>query len=153
MSLPNQWIDRIFEKLGLVYGQEFLNRWKGLPISDVKADWAHELAGFDSHPEAVAWALRNLPAERPPTVLQFREMCRRAPSPERTMLPEPKANPDRVRTEVSRLKASYRGVGEGARPTDWAHRILEQEAAGVRKTQTVLAMARAVAGKHAPRRN
>jgi len=106
MSLPATWIDRIFTKLTLVYGREFLARWDsaGVPIEAVKADWAHELEGFDQWPEAIAHALKNLPPERPPTVLQFRELCRKAPPKPLPALPEPKANPERVRAELAKLR-------------------------------------------------
>ena len=81
MSLPLPWVDRIFEKLTLVYGQAFLARWRDLDLDAVKADWAHELDGFERHPKAIAHALQALPPEKPPTVLQFRELARRAPLP------------------------------------------------------------------------
>ncbi|HQI75543.1 MAG TPA: shikimate kinase [Candidatus Latescibacteria bacterium] len=59
MSLPLSWIDRIFDKLMLVYGRDFTGRWEGLPLSSVKTDWAHELSGFDKHPEAIKHALNT----------------------------------------------------------------------------------------------
>lgn len=81
MTLPIAWVDRIFEKLTLIYGRDFVSRWDscGVPIEEVKADWARELAGFVNHPEAIAYALSNMPADRAPTVLQFRDICRKAP--------------------------------------------------------------------------
>ncbi len=107
MSLPQNWVDRIFEKLTLVYGREFLNRWEGLPIAEVKADWAHELDGFDKWPEAIAHALKNLPPDRPPTVLQFRALCRAAPPKVLPQLPQPKADPARVKAELAKLRALF----------------------------------------------
>lgn len=107
MSLPNTWIDRIFTKLTLVYGREFLNRWEGVPIEAVKADWAHELDGFDKWPEAIAHALQNLPPDRPPTVLQFRALCRSAPPKPLPQLPAPKADPARVKAELSKIRAMF----------------------------------------------
>jgi hypothetical protein len=109
MSIPTPWIDRIFEKMTLVYGRAFVARWDdcGLPIEAVKADWAHELAGFDKWPEAIAHALQNLPHDRPPTVLQFRDLCRKAPPKALPRLPEPKANPERVRAEIAKLRAMF----------------------------------------------
>jgi hypothetical protein len=80
MSLPMPWVERIFTKLTMVYGRDFLGRWEGLDISEVKADWAHELSGFKDHAESIAYALKNLPdSGKPPTVLEFRAMCRKAP--------------------------------------------------------------------------
>ena len=57
MGMPSAWIDRIFDKLTLTYGQAFLNRWKDLDLNAVKSDWMHELDGMERHPEAIAFAL------------------------------------------------------------------------------------------------
>ena len=80
MSLPNNWVDRIFAKLTLVYGTDFTRRWEGLDVDDVKADWARELAMYQQAPAAIAYALENLPENKPPNVLQFRALCRAAPN-------------------------------------------------------------------------
>lgn len=89
MSLPESWVDRIFAKLTLVYGHQFLSRWDGLSIADVKADWAHELDGYQNNPQAIAFALSNLPPSRAPNVLEFRELCFRAPRSLERALPPP----------------------------------------------------------------
>lgn len=81
MSLPDAWVDRIFAKLSLVYGHQFLSRWDGMPLADVKADWAHELRGFAQNPHAIAYALEHLPAGKAPTVLEFRAICNSPSAP------------------------------------------------------------------------
>ena len=65
MSLPAAWTDKIFKKMTLAYGRDFLARWEGIDLNDVKSDWSHELAGFADHPEAIAYALANLPPMLP----------------------------------------------------------------------------------------
>lgn len=80
MSLPNNWVDRIFAKLTLVYGTDFTRRWEGLNVDDVKADWARELAMYQQAPASITYALENLPENKPPNVLQFRALCRAAPN-------------------------------------------------------------------------
>lgn len=79
MSLPDAWVDRIFLKMTLVYGHQFLSRWDGMPIELVKADWGKELSAYQQNPGAIAHALEHLPTAKPPTVLEFRDICRRAP--------------------------------------------------------------------------
>ena len=69
MSLPLPWVDKIFLKLTLIYGRDFIGRWEGLEIADVKTDWGHELAGFENWPEAIAHALATCPPGKPPTVI------------------------------------------------------------------------------------
>jgi len=90
MPMPDSWIDRIFDKLTMIYGHQFLGRWSGLDLSKVKGDWAHELDGMEAHPKSIAHALQHLDPNSPPTVLQFREMCRRAPDHPTLALDAPK---------------------------------------------------------------
>lgn len=94
MSLPLPWVDRIFTKLTLVYGHDFLNRWRDLDLDAVKADWAHELSGYETQPEALAHALKYLPPGKPPTVLEFRDLARKCPPPVFKALPAPEATPE-----------------------------------------------------------
>ena len=103
MSLPTAWVEKIFDRLTVRYGRDFLGRWEGIPIADVKADWADCLSGLFLHPSSISWALDNLPDSKPPTVQEFRAICRRAPPPELPRLPEPKADPDRVAREMAKL--------------------------------------------------
>lgn len=143
MSLPIAWIDRIFERMTLLYGRDFLGRWEGIPIADVKADWADVLGGFFTQPSAIAWALDNLPDSKPPTVQDFRALCRKSPTPEDVpalAAPAPKADPERVKAELSKLRVS----GERERPDckDWARRILAREKAGERIPPMNVRMAR-----------
>lgn len=110
-QLPPAWVDRIFEKLTLIYGRDFVNRWQstGVPIEGVKADWGHELAGFINHPEAIAHALENLPSDKAPTVLQFRDMCRKAPpKPVPAIAYSASPMPDEVRQKLKELTNQMR---------------------------------------------
>lgn len=109
MPLPQPWVDRLFEKLTVVYGRQFLDRWSGLDLDAVKADWAHELEGFAQHPEMIAYALANLPPDRPPTVLQFRDIARKMPPPKVKQLPAPAADRAKVAELLARAKRSLTG--------------------------------------------
>jgi hypothetical protein len=104
MSLQPELIDMVFTKLTLVYGRDFLGRWEGLNLSDVKNDWAHELSGFAQHPEAIAYALQNLTPGKPPTVLEFRAIARKAPLPEFVELPAPQADQEKVRALIEQAR-------------------------------------------------
>lgn len=131
MSLPAPWVDKIFAKLTLTYGREFLGRWEGVSLADVKTDWAHELAPFANWPEAIAHALTNLPAGRAPTVQDFKAAAYKAPAPNRPGLPEPKADPERVAAELARLQPIRKAAGSGGYDhKGWARRILDRYEAG-----------------------
>jgi hypothetical protein len=98
-------VDAIFAKCLLVYGHDFLARWQGIALAEVKADWGRELGVMLSQPHAIKHALENLP-ERPPNALQFRALCFSYRPPVRHVeLPAPiPRDPERVRVFVDNLK-------------------------------------------------
>ena len=148
-SLPTAWVDRVFQKLTLVYGSDFAARWKGLPIADVKTDWAHELGRLRDRPDAIAWALQNLPPDRPPTVLQFRQLCASAPGPVLQALPEPKADPLVVASmldEIERIKTRVAESQPKSDPREWARKLLARHEGGDRRPSLCGEMARAALG-------
>lgn len=150
MSLPSAWTDKIFTKLSLAYGRDFIGRWEGIDLNDVKTDWSHELSGFDAHPEAIAYALANLPP-KPPTVLEFRAIARRAPTPAAPRLEAPKADPEKVAAEIAKqtdLKAAF---APKHNPKEWAERIVARAAAGDAVRPITLRFAREALGIESPR--
>lgn len=141
-TLPLAWVEKVFRKLTVVYGRDFMARWEGQEISDVIEDWAEELSGFVNWPEAIAWALKNLPDSKPPTVLEFRALCFKAPKPERLALPEPVADPAFAKQVLGQVSRKPAGVNVY---TDWIRRGLADLEAGVRKSPTVERMIREAA--------
>lgn len=85
--LPHGWVERIFLRLQGVYGREFTSQFSMIDpatgidvgLENAKQVWAEELANFGEWPEAIAYALKNLP-DRSPNVIRFRELCRLAPA-------------------------------------------------------------------------
>ena len=145
MSLPTAWIDRIFAKLSLAYGRDFLSRWEGLDLNAVKSDWGHELAGFEQFPEGIAHALTHLDPVKPPTVFQFRELARKAPRAEDKQLPAPKASPEVVAEQLKRL-APLMQRAEPRADKSWAHSIILRADGGERINPTTLLFARNALG-------
>lgn len=70
-----QVIDALWHKMLTVYGSEWEKKFSG-PISEIKGAWADELKGFDL--KQLKYALAHLP-ERPPNLIQFKELCAKAP--------------------------------------------------------------------------
>lgn len=143
MSLPNKAIDRLFERLAATYGAAWTRQWADVPMADVKAAWAHELASFAGSLHRIAWALENLPA-RCPNVIEFKHLCRQAPAPEAPRLPEPKADPERVKHELAKLGESRAKASTTERKDNraWARRIVARAEAGEKVNPTSLRFAR-----------
>lgn len=141
--LPGPWVERLFAKLTLAYGRDFLGRWEGVDLADVRSDWAHELAGLHAHPEAIAYALSHLPPKAP-TVMEFLAIARRAPEPPLPRLSAPAADPERVQAELARMGSARSPVS--ADPMAWARRIVQRAKAGDRINYLPLRMARQALG-------
>lgn len=151
MSLSLKAIERLFERLTLTYGREFAAQWDGLPIAEVKTLWSNELGHYAGRLEAIAWALENLP-ERAPNVVEFRNLCRRAPAPEAPMLPAPKADPQRLSAELAKLRgviAAPHNPPARIDPRGWARRILARHEAGDKLPAVSVRFAREALGLEA----
>lgn len=85
--LPMKWIDEIFRRLSVRYGREFSLKYENLDPEAVKRDWQDFLVGFASRPDAIEYALKNLPDSKPPNVAEFAAICRRAPIKSELALP------------------------------------------------------------------
>lgn len=143
MSLPLQAVDRLFDRLTATYGRQFLNMYEGMNSNAIKTIWSHELSGYTQRMGDIAWALENLP-ERPPNIIEFRNLCRKAPAPDNPPLPAPPADPGRVRAELAKLRPIVVAatLTSGVRNLDWAHRIVERYENGDKVNALPLKMAR-----------
>ena len=142
MSLPIPWVEKIFKKLTVGYGVEFMNRYKGVPLVDVKTDWSEELSGFGG--DAITYALEHLP-DRAPTAMQFKALCILCPAPEAPRLEAPAVGRERVAAELAKFEPirAMPGVYDFKA---WARTIVAEHGAGVRKSPTVIQMARNALG-------
>lgn len=121
--LPAVWVDRLFARLQGVYGRDFTYQFSNVDstgfdvgLANARQVWAEELGGFSEHPEAIAYALENLP-ERIPNVIVFLEICRKAPRKgynalEYRMTDEDKEN---AKEQLKRIKEMLNGTSAGAK--------------------------------------
>jgi hypothetical protein len=131
--LPAEWTDRLFGRLAVRYGHEWLRLWEGLDMAAVKADWQQQLGGMHLTPEAqdrLRYGLDNLPPDRPPTVAVFKAICNRAPvnAPPALVGPTPSVDPQRVALLREKLAEAF----AAKHPRAWAHRLKERHEAGER---------------------
>lgn len=144
MALPLPWVDRIFDKLMLVYGRDFTGRWDGLPMASVKTDWAHELSGFEAHPEAIKHALLSINPARPPTVLEFRQLAANAPKMAAIELPPPPVDKAFRQSLVAKLGA----VAGDYNPKAWAETLRRRHVACERLNANQIRCYRNALGLH-----
>lgn len=147
--LPMSWVNKIFHTLTVLHGREFLGRWEGVPIEDVKADWSERLGCFFTRPKAIEYALDNLPDNKPPTVLEFRAVCLRCPAPvlpALTALTAPAADPERVAAEFAKMAAPAPAPRAAVDHKAWAKVINAKHEAGIKVNPGPLRMARQALG-------
>lgn len=143
-------VDYIFRTMHATYGSEWERSLGVAPLSDVKTVWADAIEPFTSNEPAkrrILWALKNLP-DRAPNSRQFVALCRQAPAPDVPALPEPKADPERVRAELAKLgqvrAAAGAPAGHGMKA--WAYRFIARHEAGEKIRPLYLQWAREAVG-------
>ena len=85
MALPDSWVDHLFAKLAVRFGDAWTRKWEGIQMAAVRADWAAVLDGLPG--PALQHGLNNLPREFPPTAHQFRDLCIRRADDDRATVP------------------------------------------------------------------
>jgi hypothetical protein len=140
MPLPAAWVESLFTRLAVRYGSEWTRRWEGIDIAAVKADWAEELSGFINSPDAIKHGLENLPADRPPTVSQFRVICRGRPDIFPPQIKGPASSDEVVNSAIKKALAGEKN-NEG--PRAWANRLRIREQQAERLSQAQRDMWRA----------
>ena len=73
--LPSAWVERLFDRLLAMYGRKFADMWGCVETSSLKAAWAKALGDLTSE-EISAGLTRCLTREWPPTLPEFRLLCR-----------------------------------------------------------------------------
>lgn len=110
-TLKRRWVDEIFSRLTGIYGAQFRAKYSSIKdgidvgIEIAKEAWAIELSGFSENPDAIGYALKNLPAERAPNAIEFVKLCRSAPKQCAQALPPPPAT-ERGEEIAREVKAS-----------------------------------------------
>lgn len=124
----------VFEKLAATYGSAWDKSMGQAPIADVKTAWADALSSYlrsDDAKRSIMWALKNLP-DRCPNSREFRTLCGHAPARVMPVLPEPKADPERVQAELAKLGHVRTKPSSPHGMRDWAHRLKARHEEGAR---------------------
>lgn len=105
-------VEMVHTRLLVRYGVQWNRLYEGIDPAAVKADWIDQIGGLN--PNAIRYALDNLPADRPPNAGRFKALCMEYRAPERPYqaLPRPKATPEdreRVRAMLAKAKAAITG--------------------------------------------
>ncbi|MEY4635644.1 MAG: hypothetical protein RJA55_1442 [Acidobacteriota bacterium] len=146
MPLPSAWLDHLFGRLSVRYGSAFTRQWPDVEIAAVKADWGEVLDGTSG--AAISYALRYLPIA-PCNAMQFRDLCRRAPSTAPLALTDDGARADPARVQEVLAGLSLEG-GAGSPAQRCADSILSIAQANGRLSAAQRDQIRAMWGRMTP---
>jgi len=119
LLLPESWVERIWSAMRATYGTTFDRQWEcpegvapARHVAELKMMWARRLGGFLNNPMAIEYALSVLP-EFPPNLVQFSELCNRAPKYTPQLPPTPRAGQAAIERALNARPRALRG------PQDW----------------------------------
>lgn len=110
-SLPNEWVERIFEVMAAHYGARLADAWRGVDASQVKAVWAKELGRYN--PAQIKRGIASLEQCRfPPTLPEFIALCKQSvPQAHLLKLPPPKPTAEQKEAGRKRFAEMKRSLG------------------------------------------
>jgi len=119
MERQSAWLDSavnmLWERFENRYGSLWMDRWAGLPMSRVKAEWTEELRGFKA--DALKHGFDSVKGNKfPPTLPEFVDACRRAPADIPLPLPAPELSVEERMDRARQLEA------EASRPSSYDYR-------------------------------
>lgn len=109
------WLDaaitRVWERFENRYGSLWMDRWAGLPMARVKAEWADELRGFTA--DAIRYGFESVKDNRyPPTLPEFVDACRRCPRPFTPALLPPVLPKDVISQRLAEIEGFCKQFGK-----------------------------------------
>lgn len=132
-SLPDTWVQRIWATMRATYGAAFDRMWATPPGSDpaqhaqsLMAHWAKELGRYTSNPQAITFAIENLPPN-PPNLIEFKALCNRRPDQPAKVLPAPPVDKAAAQAALSKASQSIRSTGDMLEPV---RNLMRRELAG-----------------------
>jgi hypothetical protein len=129
-ALPSAWIDRLFQRFALMYGNQWLAKWQGFDIAEVKGAWAADLAFASA--EQIRRALDHCKGHNPhpPSCPEFVGLCKQFAPPRSTLQALPNRVKEDIPARVAEEIARFMNRGEKRDPKDWAREILARQEAG-----------------------
>lgn len=125
-ELPDgRWVDRLFARLAAIYGALWLDRWRDVPIADVKDEWQESLGVM--YGIQISAALDHVAKHNPfpPTLPEFYIIAGGMAKPFLSEPPriEHKREPEREFSPAVKSAISEIGVGKRDKRA-WARKIL-----------------------------
>jgi hypothetical protein len=76
----SQGFDYIFGRMNAIYGNDFARKWDGIDANLIRQEWIGTLGSFLTYRPSMDYALTHIDPARPPSSLQFRNICQHGPT-------------------------------------------------------------------------
>jgi hypothetical protein len=144
-------VEYIFTRMAATYGSAWERAMGQSPAVDIKTAWASAIGVYlhsTAAKQSIVWALDNLP-DRCPNPREFKTLCGHAPALVVAALPSPKANPERMAAEISKL-GSIKGASSSPHGMKaWAYALRARHLAGAQLHANQISSYQAVIGSAA----
>lgn len=111
--LPAKWIDELFKRFEGMYGAQFVAKWDGLDVANIKRVWGQDLDGISGETIADALVACKENCKFPPSSAEFFQLCkavRRPPAQEKYMLPHHKNySPEVAKANLEKMHKMLNG--------------------------------------------
>ena len=94
--------DYIFGRMSAIYGNDFARKWDGIDPNLIRQEWIGTMGRFLTYKPIMDYALDHIDPARPPSSLQFRNLCQNGPDFPRVERPRLEAPEQVVDEEVKR---------------------------------------------------
>ncbi|MFP3549726.1 hypothetical protein SB861_03290 [Paraburkholderia sp. SIMBA_049] len=151
-EIPDHWIDRLFAKMGTMYGAAFAAMWRDIDLAEIKATWKHGLGEAHVTDEGLRRGVAALfYTRRPPNLPEFIELCAR-PAMHRqnplTLTNEAnRTQPAEARVQLTKVREAAKSILSDQNDRDhgiaWAQRLIDRAARGEQVTSHQLTCAKA----------
>ena len=72
-------LDYIFTVLPAIYGASFNRQWDEMDLGIVRKVWADQVGRFLTYKPSLDYAIKQCPADFPPSAIKFRNFCNSGP--------------------------------------------------------------------------
>jgi hypothetical protein len=150
-EIPDHWIDRLFVKMGTMYGAAFAAMWRDIDLAEIKATWKHGLGEAHVTDEGLRRGVAALFYTRhPPNLPEFIELCARpAIHRQNTLALTNEANrtqPAEARAQLAKVREAAESILRTPHERDygiaWAQRLIDRSARGEHVTSHQLICAK-----------
>lgn len=127
-AVPRHWVSTLFDRMARMWGNTFLDKWRGVDLEGVMIEWGKGLRKLSSA-ELKAGVSSLLTLKFPPSLPEFYGLCKQTRLHEMPANPsltdQTKASPDTVASNMARMREALTPLMQPREiSAQWAYDLL-----------------------------